>query len=319
MLKLISIIIPVYNEEGNIAPIYDALRTQFSVLGADFDYEIIFINDGSCDNSASQIDILIQKDFRVKMIEFSRNFGKEIATTAGLHHAVGDAAIMIDADLQHPPELIPKLVAKWQQGFDMVIGVRQNNETESLIKRFGSIVFYKAMKLIGETKIASRTTDFRIIDRKVIDAFKGFGEHNRITRGLLDWLGFKKDYIYFTARPRQSGQASYSKMKLIKLALSTFVSHSLFPLKFAGYLGILIIGFSGPLGLFIFIDKYILTDATGLNFSGPAILAVINMFFTGVILSCLGLIALYIADIQGEVTNRPIYIVRSKKNFDHNQ
>ncbi|NUM25232.1 MAG: glycosyltransferase family 2 protein [Candidatus Buchananbacteria bacterium] len=315
MAKLISVIIPVNNEEANIPLIYQAVKDQLIKLGSDFDYEIIFVDDGSTDKSNFAVTRLCDADPKVKLIEFSRNFGKEVATTAGLHEASGDAAIIIDADLQHPASLIPDFVARWTQGFDMVVGVRNNNESESVIKRLGSVAFYKAMKLIGETKLASRTTDYRIIDRKVIDEFKRFTEHNRITRGLLDWLGFKKEYIYFTALTRQHGKPSYSKIKLVKLALSTFVSHSLFPLKFAGYLGIIIVSFSGPLGLFIFIDKYILDDATGFNFSGPAILALINMFFTGIILSSLGLIALYIADIQSEVTNRPMYVVRSRKNL----
>ena len=316
MPKLFSIIIPVHNEEANIALVYQAIKAQFSKLGNDFNYEIIFVDDGSTDQSLLEIIRICDVDSQVKLIEFSRNFGKEVATTAGLSEALGDAAIVIDADLQHPPELIPEFISRWSKGFDMVIGIRQNNQTESLIKRLGSIIFYRAMNLIGETKLASRTTDYRIIDRQVIEEFKRFTEHNRITRGLLDWLGFKKDYIYFTAQPRRHGKASYSKVKLIKLALSTFVSHSLFPLKFAGYLGIFIVAISGPLGFLIFIDKYILHDATGLNFSGTAILALVNMFFTGIILSSLGLVALYIADIQSEVVNRPIYVVRNRKNFN---
>lgn len=316
MAKLLSIIIPVHNEEANIPLIYQAVKAQFSKLGDDFNYEIIFVDDGSTDQSSAEVASIGDNDRQVKLIEFSRNFGKEVATTAGLTEALGDAAIIIDADLQHPPELIPEFINRWLKGFDMVVGVRNNNETEGIVKRLGSIAFYKAMNLIGETKLASRTTDYRIIDRQVIEEFKRFTEHNRMTRGLLDWLGFKKDYLYFTAQPRRHGKASYSKLKLIKLALSTFVSHSLFPLKFAGYLGIFIVAISGPLGLLIFIDKYILHDATGLNFSGPAILALVNMFFTGIILSSLGLIAFYIADIQSEVVNRPIYVVRNRKNFN---
>lgn len=172
------------------------------------------------------------------------------------------------------------------------------------------------MKFLSQTKITANATDFRLVDRKVIDEFNRLTEHNRITRGLLDWLGFKREYVYFEAQPRANGKVSYNKIKLFKLATSALITHSLFPLRFAGYLGLIIILFSGPLGLFIFIDKYLIGDPFGYNFSGPAVLAVLILFLVGIILCCLGLIALYIGNIQSEVLNRPIYIVRSKKNFD---
>jgi dolichol-phosphate mannosyltransferase len=316
MTKLISIIIPVHNEEQNILPIYQALIVQFKPLSPSYDYEIIFINDGSKDDSQSKIEELIKIDPAVKYLEFSRNFGKEMATTAGLHHAQGQAAIIIDCDLQHPPELINEFIAKWRAGADMVIGLRQKNQGEGLIKKIGSMIFYAIMNIIGESKVVFKATDFRLIDRKVIDEFNRFTEHDRITRGLLDWLGFKKDYIYFKAQPRLNGKTAYSPAKLLKLATSAFVSHSMFPLKLAGYLGILIIIFSGPLGLFIFVNKYLINDPLNFSFSGPAILATLNLFLVGIILSCLGLISLYIANIQNEVVNRPNYVIRSKINFN---
>ncbi len=312
MVKLISTIIPSHNEQENIDLICQAIVAQFEKMGGAFDYEIIFVDDGSTDESLEKIINLSQKNPKVKFIQFSRNFGKEVALTAGLNYCSGDAAIIIDADLQHPVELIPEFIAKWQGGAEMVIGIRKNGKRKGLVKKIGSTVFYKTMNLIGETKISSHSTDYRLIDRKVINEFNRFTERNRITRGLLDWLGFQKAYLEFDPQERIRGKASYNKIKLVKLALSSFVSHSLFPLRFAGYLGLLIILFSGPLGLFIFIDKYILADATGFNFSGPAILAVLNLFFTGIILSCLGLIALYIGNIQNEAMNRPMYVIREK-------
>ena len=174
----------------------------------------------------------------------------------------------------------------------------------------GSYFFYKIINRISATKIIPNATDFRLLDKKVIIEFNKFTEKSRITRGLIDWLGFKREYIYFNAPKRINGKASYSFIKLCKLALNSFVSMSLFPLKFAGYLGILITIGAGLMGLFIFIEKYILNDPWRLNFSGPAILAIIILFLVGIILSCLGLIALYIANIHNEVTNRPIYIIR---------
>jgi polyisoprenyl-phosphate glycosyltransferase len=309
----LSIIIPLHNEEENIPLIYNAIKEEINKLNGRFSYEMIFVNDGSDDNSQDMIEKLAENDPIISYIEFSRNFGKEMATTAGLHETAGDAAIIIDADLQHPPSLIQEFIRKWDEGFDMVIGVREKDKHEGIIKRAGSGFFYAIMNAIGETKIVRRSTDFRLIDRRVIDEFKRFSEHNRITRGLLDWLGFRKEYVYFKANERQSGRATYNKLKLLKLAVSSFVGHSLFPLKIAGYLGVSIIIFSGPLGLFIFIEKYLLNDPYGFSFSGPAILAVINLFLVGIMLSCLGLIALYIGNIQYEVKNRPMYVIRRKR------
>lgn len=312
---LISIIIPTYNEEKNIPLIYDSIINVWEKLKNNCSYEIIFVDDGSVDASIEILEKISDLDKNAKYLKFSRNFGKEVAISAGICHAKGNAAIIIDADLQHPPELIPEFIAKWKKGADVVMGIRKKNKGEGLIKKVGSALFYKIMNIIGETKIVPRETDYRLIDKKVIKEFKRFTERNRITRGLLDWLGFEKDYIYFDARERKNGKPAYSNLKLTRLAFSTFVGHSLFPLKFAGYLGVIITFFSGLLGLFIFIEKYTLKDPWDINFSGTAILAVIILFLIGIVLSCLGLIALYIANIHNEVVNRPLYIIRDKKNF----
>ena len=278
-----------------------------------YNYEIIFVDDGSSDNSVDEIKKLADTDENVFYFEFSRNFGKEIATSAGINNAKGDAVIMLDADLQHPPKLIPEFLKKWESGAEIVVGIRNKNKGEGLIKKFGSFLFYKIINLISATKIIPRSTDYRLLDKVVIREFNRFTERSRMTRGLIDWLGFRRDYIYFNAEQRINGNAGYSVFKLIKLALSGFISLSLFPLKFAGYLGIAIVLFSGPLGVFIFIEKYILNDPWGFSFSGPAILAVIILFLIGIVLACLGLIALYIGNIQNEVMNRPLYVLRSKK------
>ncbi len=316
MKKLISIIIPVYNEEKNIPLVYQEILKIWSELESKYDYEIIFVDDGSQDKSSEIIENLAEVDKKVKYIQFSRNFGKEIATSAGIYYSKGDAAIILDADLQHPVELIPKFIEKWENGVDIVVGIRQKNKKEGLIKRVGSYWFYKIMNLIGETKIVPRATDYRLIDKKVIQEFNRFTERNRITRGLIDWLGFKRDYIYFKANQRKFGKASYSFLKLVKLALSSFVSLSLFPLKFAGYLGITITFFSGIFGVFILVEKYILDDPLNLNITGTASLAVLILFLIGIVLSSLGLITLYIANIYSEVLNRPIYVIKKKKNFN---
>jgi len=313
--KLISIIVPVFNEQENIPLIYGRLVGVVGGLAEQYQAEIIFVDDGSLDKSFQILEELANKDQRVKLLQFSRNFGKEIAVSAGLFAANGEAVMMIDADLQHPPELLGQFLEKWQDGAEVVIGIREKNKNEGLVKKLGSFCFYKIMNLIGETKIIPRATDYRLLDRKVVGEFNRFTERNRISRGLIDWLGFKKDFIYFQANERQNGQAGYGFLKLVKLALSGFVAHSLFPLKLAGYLGAIITTVSGIFGLFIIIEKYILADTWRLYFSGPFLVGVLLLFLAGVILSCLGLVALYVANIHGEVVNRPLYVIRQKKNF----
>ena len=309
--KLISIIIPAYNEAENIPFIYREIKDIFKNIP--YKCEIIFVNEGSADNTQEILKNLAGKDEQVKYLEFSRNFGKEIATTAGINKCNGDACFMIDADLQHPTELIPKFIEKWEAGAETVIGIRKKNNNEGLVKRFGSLLFYGFMNKAGGTKIIPNATDFRLIDRKVINEFNKFTEGNRITRGLLDWLGFKKYFVYFEANERIRGKAGYGVFKLFNLTVDALVGHSLFLLKLVGKLGVIIILTSGPLGIFIFIEKYILNDPFDFNFSGPAILAVIILFLVGIILVCLGLIALYIGNIQNEVVNRPLYVIRDKK------
>jgi len=314
--KLISIIVPVFNEEKNIPLLCYELFKTLKKLQNKYDYEIIFVDDGSADKSQEILESLAGENKKIKYIQFSRNFGKEIATSAGIHKAKGDAAIMIDADLQHPPELIPLFLKKWEAGADMVVGVRKNNNHEAFLKRICSFLFYKTMNKISKTHITPNATDYRLLDKKVVKEFNRFTERSRITRGLLDWLGFKKEFIYFNPGVRKSGKAKYSYLKLTKLAFATFVNHSLFPLKFAGYLGIITTPLAGLTGLFILVEKYFLKDPLGLNFTGPAMLAVLLIFLIGIVLICLGLIALYIAEIQSEVMNRPMYVIRKTGNIN---
>jgi dolichol-phosphate mannosyltransferase len=314
--KLISIIVPVYNEEKNVPLLYGKLREVFAGLPG-YAWEIIFVDDGSQDKSPEILENLINQDTGVKFIKFSRNFGKEVALSAGLDAASGDAVLMIDADLQHPVALIPEFIEKWQNGAEVVIGVRNKNKGEGLVKKIGSWLFYKIMNAIGDTKITPSATDYRLLDKKVVLAFRRFTERGRMTRGLIDWLGFKREYIYFNANSRVNGIACYNKIKLIKLALSAIVSHSLLPLKLAGYLGVAITSSFGLAGLLLLVGKYIIHNGLAMSFTGSAQLGILIIFLVGLILSCLGLVALYIANIQAEVLKRPAYVV-SKSSFDEN-
>ena len=302
---MISLIVPVYNEEKNIPLLYENVKKVME--STPLSWEIIFINDGSRDKSVEALKKIRNIDGQVKMIDFSRNFGKEIATTAGINNCQGDACIMIDADLQHPVELIPEFVKLWEDGAEVVVGVRKKNKSEGWMKKLGSYLFYKIINRISDTEIVSQATDFRLLDREVINQFNAMTERNRMTRALIDWMGYKRQYIHFDANKRLHGEASYSFWKLMRLAFNSIISFSLFPLRIAGYLGVIITILSGLLGLFIFFTKYV---SGILYFSGPAILAVIILFLIGILLICLGLIALYIANIHAEVSNRPLYIIR---------
>ncbi len=313
--KLLSVIVPVFDEAENVPAIYKALRTTLEGMHA-YEFEIIFVNDGSTDGTGTAIENLVATDKNVKLIEFSRNFGKEMATTAGIEAAGGDAVIMIDADMQHPPSLIHEFVSKWEKGAEVVIGVRTRNSNEGFIKKLGSAFFYHVIRLISDVGMQHGETDFRLIDKAVADAFRTFAERDRMTRALINWLGFKKEYVFFEAPARLHGVAKYTPRKLVALALHSFVSNSLVPLRFAGYLGVFITFWSGVLGVVVLIERYAMKDSLGWNVSGSAQLAIINVFLIGVVLTALGIIALYIANIHTEVAGRPHYIVRKRKNFD---
>ncbi len=312
--QLISIIVPVHNESLNVPVLHEAIKERFKSLP--YTYELIFVDDGSRDNSVETIQILMAANKRTRLLEFARQFGKEAAVSAGLHAARGEAAIIMDADMQHPPELIKEFLNRWQRGAEVVVGLRKYSNQESLFKRFSSKLFYKIMGKVSDTKIIPNATDYRLLDRSAIEAFKQMTERNRITRGLIDWLGFSRDYIKFDAAPRLHGQAAYSYKKLFRLAMHSFTAHSFLPLKLAGYLGILILLISGPLGVYIFLDKYILHNMSGFNFSGTALLAVILLFLVGIILSCLGLVSMYIARIHDEVMNRPLYVIKPEESAE---
>lgn len=309
---LISIIVPMYNEVENVQPIYRALKKVTDNLN--YKFEMLFVDDGSSDGTTGKVEKVANKDPDVVPIELSRNFGKEVALTAGLREAKGDAAIMIDADLQHPPQLIPEFIEQWEKGADLVVGVRKDYKAPK-IKKAGTKVFYSIMKKVSDTEILPEATDYRLVDKQVVEEFNKFTEHNRITRGLFDWLGFNRDFVYFNASERKRGQEAYSFRKLFKLAIDSITGHSLFPLKLAGYIGVLITLISLPLGIFVFIDKFFYgNDLFGLYFSGNAILAVISLFLSGIMLVCIGFIALYIANIHQEVINRPLYVTRVNGN-----
>ncbi len=309
MSKVISIVIPVYNEEKNIPIIADEIGKVFASLP--YEYEIIFVNDGSRDNSFLAIRSLAQQNANIRGLDFSRNFGKEPATSAGCHCASGDAIITMDADLQHPPILIPELIRHWEDGAEVVYTVRKKNEGASLFKKFTSHLYYWIFNRVAEVQTEPRSTDFRLMDRKVIEVFRNFPERERMFRGMIDWMGYRRVKVEFTAALRRYGQVGYSYAKLFRLAMNSFTSFSLLPLRFAGYFGVFITVLSGLLLLTMLITRWFFDPTI---FTPIAILATGNTFLIGIVLVSLGFIALYIARIHNEVINRPLYIVREEIN-----
>jgi polyisoprenyl-phosphate glycosyltransferase len=306
--QLISIIVPVYNEALNIPVLYGEIMQHIRRLP--YTFEFVFVDDGSQDDSVQAVQKLLRKNHNVQLIEFSRNFGKEAAVSAGLRTAKGDAAIIIDADLQMPPRLIRQFIFHWQEGAEVVIGVFASRKM-GVLHKWGSKLFYRIMQSIALSEITPHATDYRLLDRKVIDIFNSMTERNRITRGIIDWLGYRRIYVPFEQAPRKFGRPSYSFSKLTSLAINSFTSYSLVPLRLAGYLGVVILLFSVPLGLFLTFDRFVLHDPFHWGINGTTLLAVMTVFLVGVVLACQGLMSLYIAHIHAEVINRPLYVVRN--------
>ncbi len=308
----IAIVIPIYREENNIMRLYQRLEAVTKTLN-DFQWEYIFVNDGSPDGSYTVLKRLASLDRRVKVIDFSRNFGKEIALTAGVHAADTDAVICMDADLQHPPELIPKLIEAWKQGAEVVATIRVSIDKQPLIRRIGSSLYYWLMGKISNLDMASKTTDFRLFDKKVVDAFRPVTERERMFRGIIDWMGFNKVYVEFHADAREEGKAGYSYAKLWQLAVSSITSFSLFPLRIMTYLGLVITLVSSMLLIFMLAAKFYFSPHL---FTSLAFVVVANTLLNGIVLISIGLVALYIGTIHTEVVNRPLYIIRKRINFD---
>lgn len=306
-MKQIAVVVPVYCEAGNLPALYRALTGVSSTLAA-YRWQFVFVNDGSSDASWEIISGLAQADTRVTGIDFSRNFGKEIALTAGVQACKeADAVICLDADLQHPPGLIPELVDQWQSGAEVVVTLRRSIDRQPLLRRIGSHGYYWLMSKLSGLDMRSQTTDFRLYDKKVIAAFCQTTERQRMFRGIMDWLGFRKAYVSFDAPAREAGQAGYSYTKLWRLAIDSITSFSLFPLKVTGYLGMLIAGFSGLMLVWMTISRFILGSPF---FSPLSIVVMANTFLIGIVLMAVGMVALYIGQIHTEVINRPLYVVR---------
>jgi len=306
---VISVVVPVYNEEAVIHESYARLKKVLK--GLDESYELIFVNDGSRDATPAIIRSICATDAHVRLIDFSRNFGHQTAITAGMDYASGEAVIVIDADLQDPPEVIPEMVAKWRQGFDVVYGQRARRKGETLFKRFTSAVFYRFLQNLTDIHIPVDTGDFRLIDRKVCDALKSVKERNRYMRGIISWLGFKQTGVEFVREKRFAGETKYPLKKMLRFAFDAITSFSHKPLKLSTYVGVTV-SLCGFAYLLVVIYLRLFTDST---ITGWASMMAVTLCFNGVVLIMLGIIGEYIGRIYDEAKGRPLYVVREELNF----
>lgn len=302
MAPVLSIIIPVLNEESNVEPLYQRLKAALANMG---ELELLFIDDGSSDSTLAKIKALREKDPEVKYLSFSRNFGHQVAVTAGLDCASGEAAVVIDADLQDPPELIPKLYAKFQEGYDVVYAVRSQRHGESWFKLASAKIFYRLLRYLTGFPIPVDTGDFRLLSRRAVEAFGKLRERHRYVRGMVSWMGFKQAGVEYVRDARLSGETKYNLRKMMGLAMDGMTSFSNVPLQIAGHLGFWISGLSLLYILYI-VGMKLFTDKPIIGWASTMIAII---FFGGVQLITLGVIGEYIGRISDEVKRRPIYIV----------
>jgi polyisoprenyl-phosphate glycosyltransferase len=307
----LSLVVPAYNEERNLPAFIAAVVPLLESLAEPF--EIIFIDDGSRDGTFGLLAAAASQDPRIKVVGLARNFGKDIALSAGLAHATGRAAIPIDADLQHPPELIPQFVAKWREGFDMVIGVRSKRDEEGFIRRTLSRSYYKVMRSMTSVEIPANAGDYRLIDRKILDVIAKMPERHRFMKGIFAWPGFKVASLEFQANERANDTVStWSFFKLWRFALDGLFSFSTVPLKLWTYVGLLSAG-----GAFIYmIITLIQRLVFGVDVPGYASLLIVLLFFNGLLMISNGIQGEYIARIYDEVKGRPLFVVGQTIGFD---
>jgi glycosyltransferase involved in cell wall biosynthesis len=300
----ISAIVPVYNEEPNIDRLFERLESVLQQLN--IAYEIVCINDGSKDNTLECLIKHHQRNRAIKIINLSRNFGKDIAMSAGLDYASGAAVIPIDADLQDPPELIEEMVAKWREGYDVVYATRRSRQAESWLKRLTAETFYRVIDKLSPVSIPSNTGDFRLIDRRVVEAISQMPERTRFMKGIFAWVGFKQTAVFFDRPDRYKGSTKWNYWKLWNFALDGIISFSLVPLKIWTYIGLCISLLAFLYGSFLIIRTLIL----GIDVPGYASTMVVILFLGGIQLITLGIIGEYLGRVYEEVKKRPLYLVR---------
>ncbi len=303
-MKKISVIIPAYNEEESLPILYDRMKKLMDSMN-NYEFEILFINDGSKDNTIDKIKQMRIADNRICYVDFSRNFGKEIAMIAGLDYAKGDCVIFMDADLQDPPELIPELVKYWEEGYDDVYAKRRSRKGETWLKKFTSKMYYKLLQKLTKVEIQKDTGDFRLLDRRCVNALKMLRESQRNTKSMFSWIGYKKKEVLYDRDPRVAGSTKWNYLKLIDLAIDGITSFTIAPLKFSTLVAI-------PTFMMLFIYFiYVIIKCFVVDQPIQAFQAIILLilFFSGVQILLFGIVGEYLGRIFNETKNRPLYLV----------
>ncbi len=309
--KLISVVVPMYYEEAVAQVCYHRLKAVME--GSGFSYELIFVDDGSRDRTPEILQAIAAQDRSVKVISFSRNFGHQVAVTAGIDRAEGDAVVIIDADLQDPPELIPEMLKLWQQGYAVVYAKRKKRKGESFFKLFTAGLFYRLLDKLSDTRIPLDTGDFRLIDRKVADVLRSMREKNRFLRGMVAWAGFSQTPIEYERDERLAGETKYPFKKMLKLGFDGIISFSPKPLKLAQYLGFFTV--ICAFAVFVYSILYRILGGRNLVTGWASIMTTVT-FLGGVQLISIGILGEYIARMYDENKDRPLYIIEKEINFD---
>ena len=303
-MKKISVIIPAYNEEESLQLLYERMEKLMEQM-KNYEFEILFVNDGSKDKTIEIIKNLREKDKRVCYVDFSRNFGKEIAMIAGLDYATGDCVIFMDADLQDPPELIPELVKYWKEGYDDVYAKRRSRKGETWLKKFTSKMYYKVLQHLTNVEIQRDTGDFRLLDRRCVNALKKLRESQRNTKSMFSWIGYKKKEVLYDREPRVAGKTKWNYIKLVDLAIDGITSFTTSPLRLSTFISI-------PTFIVLFIYfVYVIIKSFVVNEAIQAYQAIILLilFFSGVQILLFGIMGEYLGRIFNETKNRPLYLV----------
>ena len=304
MKKLVSIVIPAYNEADNIFVIAESIKKVFAQI--DYNYEVILVDDGSSDYTLDRIKEYAATSENIFFLEFSKNFGHQLAVKAGMDNAFGDCVISMDCDMQHPPELIPEMLKKWEEGNEVVYTIREEDKSLSKGKRGSSNLFYKVLNWLSDIELEPGAADFRLLDQKVVNVFRNFHENEPFLRGLVKWLGFKQFAIRFNPAARFSGKSKYTIKKMFRLALHGVTSFSIKPLYSAVYLGF-ILSFASVL----YIPYVLYAFINNVEVSGWASVIMTIVFFGGLQLIILGIIGIYVGKMFMQTKNRPNYIIRS--------